>query len=114
MADSNVLATQLTMGVIASGVLQFLKSRTWIPWFNKNSAGLNHLFMLLTSAAGAIGVNAVWNGSEHSLTITGLSLVGIGTGLWIWAKQWTVQFLVHRGVFGPVAVAAAPPAPATK
>lgn len=104
MAAENVLATQVTVGVIASGFLQYLKTRQWLPFINKNSAGINHAILLVTSAAGAMGISFAWNASAHSLVISGLTVSGIVGGLWIWAKQWSVQFLVHRGVFGPVAV----------
>jgi hypothetical protein len=106
MAAENVLATQITVGMIGAGFLQFLKSREWLPFLNQHSKALNHIVLATTSAAGAIGVNAVWSSSEHSLTITGLSLATIAAGLWVWAKQWTVQYLVHRGAFGAVSGAA--------
>jgi hypothetical protein len=112
MAAENVLATQITVGMIGSGLLQFLKSRTWLPFLNQHSAALNHVVLAITSAAGAVGVHAAWSASQHSLTITGLSLASIAAGLWVWAKQWTVQYLVHRGAFG--AVASSPAAPAAK
>src|ERR1700726_1912423 len=106
MAAENVLATQITVGMIGAGFLQFLKSRTWLPFVTQHSKVLNHIVLAVTSAAGAIGVNAVWSSSEHSLTITGLSLATIAMGVWVWAKQWTVQYLVHRGAFGAVSGAA--------
>lgn len=108
MADQNVLATQITVGMVGSGLLQFLKSRSWIPFVNDHSAAINHFVLAVTSAAGAVGVHSVWDASAHSLTITGLNAAGIAAALWIWAKQWCIQFLVHKGAFGSVAV---PPAP---
>lgn len=112
MAVENVLATQITLGLLGSGMLQYLKSRSWIPAINANSVGLNHAILLATSAAGALGLHAAWSPAQHSLTITGLDLVTIAASFWVWAKQWAVQFLVHKGAFGPVA--AAPAAPAAK
>jgi hypothetical protein len=111
MAAENVLATQVTIGMLASGFLQFLKTQKWLPFINQNSGKINHAILLITSAAGAVGVNFAWNASAHSLTITGLTFWGIAAALWIWAKQWSVQFLVHRGVFGPVAVNGVAPHP---
>lgn len=114
MASENVLATQITIGTIGSGVLAYLKTAKWAPWFNKHSAAINHIYLLITSAAGAIGVHAVWDASSHSLTITGLSIATIAYGFWEWAKQWTVQYLVQRGAFGPVSTPGdAPAVPST-
>lgn len=103
MAAENVIATQLTLGLIGAGFLQWLKSRTYLPFVNQNSGALNHFVLLATSALGGLGIHAAWNSAGHSLTITGLDAAAIAGAAWLWAKQWTVQFLVHRGVFGAVA-----------
>jgi hypothetical protein len=103
MAAENVLATQITLGLLGSGFLQYLKNSTAFRFVNQNSKVFNHLVLLATSAAGALGVHTAWNASEHSLMITGLDFATIAASIWIWAKQWAVQFLVHRGAFGPIA-----------
>lgn len=102
MAAESVLATQATLGLISSGVLQLLKKAKWAKAFNDNSSLLNHLFLFVTSAVGALGVHAAWTASGGG-TITIPSLAAMGVGLWIWVKQWSIQFLVHRGAFGPIA-----------
>jgi hypothetical protein len=112
MASQNIVLTQMTLGTIFSGVMAYLKSAKWAPWFSQHSAKINHAFLLITSAAGAIGVHWVWDATAHSLTITGLSLITVGAGIWEWAKQWTVQYLIQRGAFGPVAIPGDAPAPA--
>lgn len=111
MATENVLATQLTLGTIGAGVLAYLKTAKWAPFINKHSAKFNHIWLLTASAVGALGVHAAWDASAHSLTITGLSALAIGHAIWEWAKQWTVQYLVQRGAFGPVAIPGDAPPP---
>jgi hypothetical protein len=106
MAAENVLATQITLGLLGSGALQLLKKSTLVTFVDQHSKVFNHMFLLLTSAAGAVGVHSAWNSAEHSLIITGLDAATIFTSLWIWAKQWAVQYLVHRGAFGAVSGAA--------
>jgi hypothetical protein len=108
MASENVFVTQATIGLIGSGLLQWFKHAKWMPFITEHSAVFNHSILLLTSAVGAVGVHATWNATEHSLVITGLSIGTIAAGIWLWSKQWAVQFLVHRGVFGPVATPATP------
>jgi len=107
---SNVVITQITMGTLFAGVLAYLKAKAWIPWFNKHSATINHVFLLASSAGTAIGVHLVWDSAAGSLTITGLSLVTIAHGVWEWAKQWALQYLVQRNAFGPVAIPGDAPA----
>jgi hypothetical protein len=104
MAAENVLATQVTLGMIGSGLLQYLKSAKFLPFINDHSQAINHFVLILTSAAGAIGVHLAWNAGSHSLTITGLSLASVLSGAWVWAKQWSVQYLVHKGAFGSIAL----------
>jgi hypothetical protein len=105
---TNVLATQITLGLLASGLLRWVKKAPFLKMINDNSSTLNHLFLLVTSAVGALGVHSAWSASTHSLTITGLDPVSIGASLWLWAKQWSIQFLVHKGAFGPVSTPALP------
>lgn len=107
MAAESVLATQITLGLIGSGVLNMLKKSRVVTFVHDQSPVLNHLVLLITSAIGAVGVHVAWNASQHSLMVTGLDFATIGVTLWIWAKQWAIQFLVHRGAFGAVSV---PPA----
>lgn len=105
----NIIGTQATLGLIFSGVLHWLKTAKWLPFINQHSAGINHTILAATSAFGALGVHLAWNASGHSLTITGLDLATIAASLWLWARQWTVQFLIHRGIFGPVATVVVAP-----
>lgn len=113
MATENVLATQITLGTIGAGLLTYFKNATWAPWFNKHSAKINHAWLLITSGLGAAGIHYTWNATEHSLTITGLTVLGIAHAIWEWTKQWCVQYGIQRGVFGPVSIPGdAPPAPA--
>ncbi len=113
MAAENVLATQITLGLLGSGFLQYLKNSSAFSFVHQNSKTVNHLILLATSAVGALGVHSAWNASQHSLMITGLDFATIAASLWIWAKQWAVQFLVHRGAFGAIATIA-PESPVAK
>jgi hypothetical protein len=112
MAADSVLATSVTLSTIGSGLLAYLKSAKWAPWFNKHSAKINHTWLVLTSLGGALGIGYVWNPGDHSLLITGLSLIAIGRFAWGFTKQWCMQYVVQRGVFGPVAIPGDAPAPA--
>src|SRR5882724_4026867 len=109
MAAENVLATQITLGLLGSGALQLLKKSSLVTFVDQHSKVFNHVFLLATSAAGALGVHTAWNASQHSLVITGLDFATIAASFWIWGKQWAVQYLVHRGAFGAVAASPAVP-----
>ena|SRR5437660_9105849 len=106
MAAENVFATQIGVGMIASSVLAMLKKAKWMTAVTDQSVGFNHFFLIITSAAGALGIHYTWSAASHTLTITNLDFWAVMGSLWLWWKQWAVQFLVHRGAFGPVAVKA--------
>src|SRR5882724_6011885 len=111
-ATTNVVLTQVTVSTIFSGVLAYLKKAKWAPFVTQHSATINHVYLLVASASAALGIHTVWDSSTHSLLITGLSLATIAHGAWEWMKEWTVQYLVQRGAFGPVAIPGdAPPVP---
>lgn len=112
LPPEHVITSQVTLGLFFSGVLQWLKNAKWLPFVNQHSAAINHGIMLLTSAVGATGVHYAYNAAAHSLTFTNLSFALVVSHLWLWAQQWTAQFLVHRGIFGVIAAPAA--APGTK
>jgi hypothetical protein len=103
MAAENVVATQITLGMIGAGFLQYLKSAKYLPFINENSKAINHIILLATSAAGALGIHMQWDAGAHTLVISGLSVATVAAGAWVWGKQWCVQYLVHKGAFGDVA-----------
>jgi hypothetical protein len=112
LATSNVVLTQVTLSTIFAGLLAYLKKARWVPFITQHSAAINHVYLLLVSGGTALGVHSVWDSQAHSLLITGLSLTAIAHGFWEWTKQWTVQYLVQRGIFGPLAIPGdAPPIP---
>lgn len=110
MAADSVLATSVTLGTIGTGLLAYLKSAKWAPWFNKHSATLNHSLLAVSAAVGALGINYVWDPANHSLLITGLSLTAITHFAWEFTKQWCMQYLVQRGIFGPTSIPGDAPA----
>jgi hypothetical protein len=112
MAAENVFATQVGIGMLSSAALNLLKRLKWVTMVTDHSVAINHVFLIATSAAGALGVHMAWNASGHSLTITGLDFTAVAGSFWLWFKQWSIQYLVHKGAFGPVAEPAPVPAPA--
>jgi hypothetical protein len=114
LATASVTMTQVTLSTIFAGLLAYFKRAKWLPFVTQHSVAINHGWLLLSSAGAALGIHAIWDGSSHSLTISGLDIVAILHGIWTWAEQWTVQYLVQRGIFGPVAIPGdAPPVAVT-
>jgi hypothetical protein len=105
----NVLATQVTVGAIIAYATNWLKNSKYFPWITHETQVISHFVAAFLSAAAAVGVNAVWNGTEHTLVISGLTLTGILGAVWALGKQFAIQHLAGQVMYPP---SAQPPAQA--
>lgn len=97
--DMTVAALWHTFMVSAIGVfiVQKLKAAKWFPWAQQiGTAGANRVIAAIIALFGATGVTYVWNAQAHSLLLSGLSLVGIGTALWHWFNQFVAQEVMYQ------------------
>lgn len=96
--DANVLGTQITVGGIIVAAIQYAKRSRYFPWFTKEKILLVRGVSAFLSFVAALGIHYVWNGSNHSLLITGLDLVSILGAAWIAIKQFTITELTWQTV----------------
>jgi hypothetical protein len=118
MADTNLVITHVTTSALAVAGIQWLKNSPLFPWVTKEKNLLLRLLAIATAAASALSINYTWNPTDHSLTITGLTLSGIGMAAWAWIKSFALQELTYRAVkpsttSASVPAAAVSSAPAT-
>jgi hypothetical protein len=99
MAAQNVLATQITAGALIAFVVNFVKQSKYFPWISEETKTLSTILAAFLAAATAVGVNAVWNPTEHTLLISGLTLAGISAAVWAFAKQYVMQHLAGKVMF---------------
>lgn len=101
MGDGNLILSQITGSALVVLLIQKLKSAKWVPFISQKSDGLNRLLAALGAMLSSIGVHATFDHSSGVLTITGLTLMGILTGIWHWGNSLALQELMYRGTVRP-------------
>lgn len=90
--DAGQLVTsQLASAALLAYLLQWVKTRNWIPWISEHTKGINYLITGVLSLTAAVGIHYQFDSASGVLTVGGLHLSSIVHGLWEWMKQWAFQ-----------------------
>jgi hypothetical protein len=90
----------LTASAISVYIIQRLKSWNWFTLLSPTSKYANMAASVFTAALGATGIHYTFNPDAGTLTLTGLTLTGILTALWTWAKSFALNELIYQGTIG--------------
>ena len=116
MDTTALLAHQGVWALFASLVIEYLKNSKWMPLITNETAKLNRILAVAASGLAAAGVHSAFDHTTGVLTITGLTVAGISTGVREWVRTWIIQEIGYqnliRGKFGPVGSSKPDPAPA--
>lgn len=93
--DMGLLGSQIALAYAFSSLMKLLKYWKHFPLMQKEAAWLNRGFAAIMALAATIGIHYTYDAVTGVMTITGLTAVGILTGLW----QWFVQFALQQGAF---------------
>lgn len=96
MADANVAMTQVTTAGVVVFLINWLKKSPLFPWITEEKGKLLRILAVAGAGIGAVGIHYTWNPEAHSLTFTGLSLVGVLTGVAIWLKSFVTQEIIYQ------------------
>jgi hypothetical protein len=103
--DSNLLASQVTLGAVLSWGLQVLKNSKWFPVLQENSARIvKVLFSVVTSLGAVTGLSFAYNATAHTLLIGNLSWAMVLPSLWHWLTQFVIQEGWYQAVFNKATV----------
>lgn len=98
-ASASPLGTQITISTLVVYLLEWLKTKKWAPFVQKNAATMNKITAGVVAFIAALGVSYTWDATNHQLVIANVpTLAGFVTVLWIWVKQWVMQELVYKGI----------------
>jgi hypothetical protein len=95
------LTEQLTLAVITTYVFQALKKSRWFPWLTVESQKLNRAAGIVVAFGASIGVVATFDHTAGVLTVTGLTLSGLGHGLARFVQQWVFQQAAYKTLIAP-------------
>ena len=97
----NVLSTQVTLSALSVALIQWLKSRKWFPWVHGMSDWANRIASGIMALLTAIGIHLTWTHGalpgEYMIAVSGLTLVGIATGVWAVIKSIVFNEIIYRG-----------------
>lgn len=94
LASNPGMGTETSLALALIVIIQWLKKTPYFPWLSQQSAKANRLAAIVGSGLSSLGIHKVWNATDHSLLITGLSLTVVLPALYHWA----IQFLyTHAG-----------------
>jgi len=89
--DPNLLFTQVTAGAACAYVLRLIQRWDKLPWVTQHTKTISMWFRIVMSFAATVGIGFQWNGTAHSLLITGLSFPVVALGVWHWFGQYALQ-----------------------
>jgi hypothetical protein len=101
-STATVFGTQFTLSALSVALIQYAKNSDskYFKWINKQSDKVNHFVSLALSFVNAIGVHWAWShgtaAGAYTLSFTGLTLSGIGTGIWNVTKVFVLNETIYR------------------
>lgn len=118
MAEANVLLTTMTVSGITVAAINWLKRSKYFPWITKEKIWLLRIMSAAAATATGVGIIYVWDPTNHSILITGLTAANLWAFAWAILKQFTANELVFqttKASSAPVVVqAVAPESPQAK
>lgn len=93
---SNILATQLTAAAVSAYLMRLIQKWAKLPWITEHTAGINAAFRAVVSLAATLGISFTWDGTAHTLLISGLTFSTIAIGLWHWLGQFSFTHMAAK------------------
>lgn len=87
---------QLMLNAICISAIQHVKNSKWFPWLSAETERLNRFVAIIVSGATAFGIHTSFDHSNGVLTITGLTLATIGTGIYNWGSSYITQQVLYK------------------
>lgn len=95
-ADANVALTTFTSSAIAVGAINWLKHSKYFPWITREKIWLLRIMSIAAATATSVGITHVWNSTDHSILIGGLTLTNLWAFLWSIIKSFTAQETIFQ------------------
>ncbi len=97
MESTSEVMTHLTTGAVIVYAIEWLKRLPQFRWITADSGTVNRIVSAVAAAAVAFGITA--SGDAQTGWIIHIPSVAVlGTGMWEFVKQFTVQQLIWDGV----------------
>jgi hypothetical protein len=98
---ANPLMTQIALSAWSAAFIQWLKNSKWFPLLHDTSNALNRAASAVLALGTAVGIHVAWNHGEipgsYMIAVSGLTLTGVGMGIWHWAVAYTFNEMTYKG-----------------
>jgi hypothetical protein len=92
----NQLSAQVVISAVVVWALQLAKKSPLVPWLNTETAKLNRMVAVAASLFSSVGIHFTYSVTQGVLTITGLTLAGVGAFFWHWLTSFVSQQLIFQ------------------
>jgi hypothetical protein len=100
-ATANPLMTQIALSAWSAALIQYLKNSKWFPLLQDGSNTLNRIASAFLALCTAVGIHIAWNHGDvpgsYMIAVSGLTLTGVGMGIWHWAVAYTFNEMTYKG-----------------
>lgn len=86
----------ITISAVSVWLIQKLKSVAWVPFIQEHSKVANTIASVATAFVAAAGIHVGFVAASGTLTITGLTITGVATGLWLAGKSFVFNELIYQ------------------
>lgn len=93
---TTLLTSQIGAAAACAYFMNLIQKWKALPWITQHTEQINFAVRAVLAAGSAIGINTVWNPTDHSLLITGLAVVPILHGVWHWFTQFAMTHLTGK------------------
>lgn len=97
----DLVVSQVTYATLVVMVVQWLKKTRFAPFISYETDVLNKMIAALLAAVAAVGIHVQYDGSAHTLLLTGFSFVALGHGLWHFFQSFAFQEVIYHGALKP-------------
>jgi hypothetical protein len=108
-AMNNEAWDTVAVSTIAVGVVQWLKNSKWIPFMDQHTSTINRIVSWAAAFCSATGIHYTFDHGTGTLTLTGLTVMGLWHSFGDTVKSYAVQWLIYRGVKNGLVPAPTPP-----
>lgn len=89
---------QLTLGVIVSYVIEWLKTSNRVPWLHDYSDRLNRIVSAVLAIVASLGIQYTYDATTGTLVLSGLTLSSLVPVAWEAIKQFVANEVAYKVV----------------
>lgn len=95
MMDAQQIISSLGSAGIVVYFIQWLKNNPKFAFIGPGTKWMSRALGAVLAGAASVGITTMFDSTTGTLTITGLTTVGIAKAVWAWANQMALQEMAY-------------------